>query len=64
MDVITSNAGCDSIHVTELIIDSLIYTTTSRNICYLDSAFLGGSYQTTAGIYLDTLTSLKDMIVL
>ena len=59
MDVITSNAGCDSIHVTELIIDSLIYTSTSRNICYLDSALLGGSYQTTTGIYLDTLTSIK-----
>ena len=59
MDVITSNAGCDSIHVTELIIDSIIYTNTSRNMCYLDSAFLGGSYQTTAGIYLDTLTSIK-----
>ena len=59
MDVITSNAGCDSIHVTELIIDSLIYTNTSRNICYLDSALLGGNYQTTTGIYLDTLTSIK-----
>tara|TARA_B100001093_G_scaffold513996_1_gene587080 strand:- start:1601 stop:7132 length:5532 start_codon:yes stop_codon:yes gene_type:complete len=58
MDVITSNAGCDSIHITELIIDSLIYTNSSRNICYLDSAFLGGNYQTTPGIYIDTLNSI------
>ena len=37
--------------------DSILYGTDSLTICFEDSALLGGSYQTTTGIYVDTLTS-------
>ena len=55
-DTLTAQAGCDSIAVMELtIIPSLANTIDSIGICTGDSAMLAGSYQTTSGVYYDTL---------
>ena len=64
-DTLTAQAGCDSIAVMELtIIPALANTIESMGICTGDSAMLAGSYQTTSGVYYDTLqTAGCDSIV-
>ena len=57
MDTLQSIEGCDSIVYTYLQVDSTLYNSDSVSICYGDSILLGGGYQTTSGIYLDTLIS-------
>ena len=55
-DTLTAQAGCDSVAVMELtIIPALANTIDSMGICTGDSAMLAGSYQTTSGVYYDTL---------
>ena len=55
-DTLTAQAGCDSVAVMELtIIPALANTIDSIGICTGDSAMLAGSYQTTSGVYYDTL---------
>jgi hypothetical protein len=56
-DTLTATSGCDSIHTYVLIVDPLINTNAQANICAGDSIFLGGSWQTTAGNYVDVFTS-------
>lgn len=47
--------GCDSMLRTTVIINPLPLYNDNMGICFGDSAFLGGSYQSTAGVYIDTL---------
>jgi len=58
-DTFTSAFGCDSIVATKL---KIIPDKTSYNpvkICSGQSYFAGGRYQTTPGIYIDTLTAVS-----
>ena len=58
-DTLTAQAGCDSVAVMELtIIPTLANTIDSIGICTGDSAMLAGVYQTTSGVYYDTLQTL------
>jgi gliding motility-associated-like protein len=49
-----SAAGCDSIVTFTLLVTPVVYGTDQASICKGDSIFLGGAYQTSAGIYSDT----------
>lgn len=56
-DTLTSSAGCDSIVSTNLTVISNSGSTNVASICLGDSLFAGGAFQTTTGIYRDTLVS-------
>ncbi len=56
-DTLTASNGCDSIVVTELTILESFTTNVSVEICEGDSVFVGGAFQTEAGIYFDNLIS-------
>ena len=51
--------SCDSIKVTELIVDSITVTTDSAIICSGDSLLIYGQYQSQQGIYYDTTQNSK-----
>jgi gliding motility-associated-like protein len=55
VDTLQSVSGCDSILRTELIIDTVVYSTTNLELCYGDSALFGGVYYGVSGVYADTL---------
>ena len=57
-DTLTSALGCDSIIQTTLTVNTVILTPISDSICQGDSILLGGIFQTTAGIYNDTLVAI------
>lgn len=57
VDTLTSSAGCDSVVTTTLTVSSVLTSSASASICAGDSMLLGGAYQTSAGMYLDTLAS-------
>jgi hypothetical protein len=57
-DTIAATGGCDSISVTNLIVVPTVAVNTQITICEGDSVFAGGGFQTQAGTYVDTLTSL------
>lgn len=54
-DTLISAAGCDSILTTDLQIISPVIHNVSVSICLGDSIFAGGSFQSMAGYYYDTL---------
>ena len=54
-DTLTSSIGCDSIAILDLTVNQHFYAIDSMGICTGDSAMLAGSYQTTSGVYYDTL---------
>jgi hypothetical protein len=54
-DTTLSVAGCDSITVTNFMVDSLITNSVMASVCFGDSLMVGGSYQTVSGVYVDTL---------
>ncbi|MBN4066170.1 gliding motility-associated C-terminal domain-containing protein, partial [Candidatus Amoebophilus asiaticus] len=56
-DTLTTGGSCDSIIATSLSVDSVFTTVLTASICPGDSILLGGSNQTTAGTYFDTLTA-------
>ncbi|MEL6637139.1 MAG: gliding motility-associated C-terminal domain-containing protein, partial [Bacteroidota bacterium] len=56
-DVYQTEAGCDSIWVTNLLVVPQLNTLLTTNICEGDSLFLAGAYQTISGNYVDTLTA-------
>jgi photosystem II stability/assembly factor-like uncharacterized protein len=58
-DTLTSAQGCDSIVQTTLTFYADPTTNVPVEICVGDSILLAGSYQTTPGIYRDTLTSAQ-----
>lgn len=49
--------GCDSIITSNLTVFDIYNTTFDFDICFGDSLFIGGSYQTTSGVFADTLSS-------
>jgi|GEM_PF-638771 len=56
-DTLTARNGCDSIVITNLSVRNLRYSTRSISICSGENFFLGGTLQTSAGNYYDTLTA-------
>jgi hypothetical protein len=56
-DVLVSSHGCDSVVISQLFVWQAASSTTSQSICAGDSIFIGGVYQSTAGIYTDQLTT-------
>ena len=52
-DTISSNSGCDSVVSTHLEIKPITNSFDTLEICYGDSAFLGGAFQTSTGIYFN-----------
>ncbi|HIA07325.1 MAG TPA: DUF839 domain-containing protein [Flavobacteriales bacterium] len=59
-DSLTSSSNGDSIVITDLYIESSFTTTDSVSILPGDSIFLAGSYQTSAGVYFDTLQTVHN----
>ncbi len=59
MDSMVSVNGCDSLVVTTLSINPSYVTSDSTTICAGDSILLGGSYQTIAGNYTDSMSSMS-----
>ena len=57
-DTLVSYTNCDSIVIQNLIINPIYVTSQNSAICVGDSILLGGFYQTNAGIYYDTLSTL------
>ena len=57
VDTAVSSSGCDSLIITYLFTDTVLYGTTSASVCNGDSLLVGGSYQLTTGTYYDTLIS-------
>ena len=58
LDTLSSALGCDSIIQTTLNVINTIQTPVSIEICAGDSLFLEGGWQTTSGVYSDTLTAV------
>ncbi len=56
-DTFPSNLGCDSIIQTTLNVINTIQTFETASICLGDSVFLENNWQTTAGVYDDTLVA-------
>ena len=56
-DTLISTAGCDSVLKTYLQVDSILFSYDSIVLCSGDSALIGGTYQSTGGIYRDTLVA-------
>lgn len=59
-DTLTSVNGCDSVHITTLSISpDYSFLWNNEVICLGDSILLGGAYQKTAGIYIDSLQTVN-----
>ena len=58
-DTIIASTGCDSILTQTLIVNPTYTNNTSTAICQGDSILLGGTYQTIAGVYNDTLSTIN-----
>ena len=56
-DIFTANNGCDSTVITTLNVLPTPVSNQSATICQGDSIFLGGNFQTQAGIYTDVFTA-------
>ena len=54
-DTLSTNSGCDSIVLTLLEMDDKIVQVVNETICYGDSILLGGAFQTSSNIYVDSL---------
>lgn len=57
LDTVFTVSGCDSIIETSLTINPSYFVQEALSICQGDSALLGGAYQLTTGIYLDTTST-------
>lgn len=58
LDTLPSYNGCDSIILTDLIVLPMIITDENITICLGDSILLAGDYQTSSGIYADSLVGI------
>jgi gliding motility-associated-like protein len=56
-DSFTTTNGCDSVITTTLTVNPTIVTPVNAAICQGDSILLGGTFQTVAGTYYDSLTT-------
>ena len=57
IDTLVSSTSSDSVVETTLLVNPNSFTIDSLTLCTNDSVSLQGSYQTSAGVYLDTLQS-------
>ena len=55
IDMFTSQFGCDSIIETTLSVNPIFIDTSTIEICIGDSVFVQGGFQTTGGLYIDSL---------
>ncbi|MCI5058777.1 MAG: FG-GAP-like repeat-containing protein, partial [Flavobacteriales bacterium] len=60
IDTLTSQAGCDSIVVLDLVVNATVYDTLNQTICVGDSLVINGNVYTQPGTYVDTLLSSVD----
>ena len=58
-ETVQTAAGCDSINEIVLVVNPTYFVQETESICQGDSSFLQGSYQSSAGLYLDTLLTLE-----
>ena len=58
-DTLSSVRACDSIIITNLIVNPIKYATDSKVICEGDSIFVGGGWQSEEGTFVDVLTSIS-----
>lgn len=56
-DSLSTMMGCDSVIVTSLMVMPTVTVSVSDSICPGSVIFLGGAYQTMAGVYYDTLNA-------
>ncbi len=56
-DVLTAGNGCDSTVTTTLTVLAPASASVNDTICSGDSILVGGAFQTTAGVYVDTLST-------
>jgi hypothetical protein len=56
-DTATSVLGCDSITITNFTVENLITSNVIASVCFGDSLFVGGAYQSAAGTYIDSLST-------
>jgi hypothetical protein len=57
IDTLTAGNGCDSVLTSTLFVSNIATGSQALSICSNDSVMLGGIYQNTSGIYVDTLTA-------
>ncbi len=57
-NMLSSVYGCDSLVYLSLNVNSAFFTTTASTICAGDSVSLGGTYQSTAGMYTFVLSAV------
>ena len=60
VDTITSVSGCDSVVSTHLLITPITNSFDTLEICFGDSAFLSGSFQTSTGTYFNIYANSND----
>ena len=58
-DTLQTIHGCDSVIITELIVQPVFETNAAEEICEGESILLGGEPQTTSGTYYDTLQTIN-----
>jgi len=59
VDTLSTTLGCDSILTTTLTVNDVNYLADTITVCYGDSSFIAGAYQTNSGIYVDSLTNVN-----
>jgi hypothetical protein len=57
-DTLNSAAGCDSVIISTLDVIAPVYTNLNISICFGQTYFAGGAYQSTPGTYYDTLNTI------
>ncbi len=56
-DSLSNYIGCDSVIKTVLVVHDTFLIEKQLGVCYGDSAFLGGSWQTESGVYFDYMNT-------
>lgn len=57
-DSLVASNGCDSVVITNLFVESTLYTSIAENICYGTGYAFGGNNLTTSGTYVDTVMAV------
>ena len=58
-DTFVSSFGCDSIRTTNLFVNPVYFIQQNSEICANDSILIGNTYQSTTGVYYDSLFTFK-----
>lgn len=59
VDTLQTFTGCDSIWTTQVQVSPVFSTTDAATLCQGDSVLINGTYQTAAGIYVDTVLAVS-----